>query len=72
MILYSLLGLGGSGLLIWAVFSIRKWGAAEAEKKQAEKDRDNAQENAERLANRPRNLTDRVIRLREWRDKLKD
>lgn len=68
--LYSILGLGGLAALIYVVRSIKQWGAADIKTEQAEKERDDANENAKDLANRPRTIDDTRNRLRAWRDKL--
>jgi len=36
-IVYSIAGFGGVALLVWAVRSIKKWGAADSKRKEAEK-----------------------------------
>lgn len=65
-ILYSIFGVGGLAILIWVVRSIKRWGAADARAERAEE----KQHDAERLANRPRTMSDRIERLRLWKRKL--
>lgn len=48
-VLLSVAGLGGLAVLIWAVRSVKRWGAAEYKQQQAEKDRDEALQVIERI-----------------------
>lgn len=69
-IVYSFFGLSGVALLIWATRSIKRWGAADAKREEAEKDRDEAIENEKRLAGRPNTVVDIRDRLQSWKRKL--
>lgn len=69
-ILYSFMGFGGLAVLIWVVRSIKRWGAADAKKAEAEKERDAARENLDRHLDRPRTTGDLVKRLLSWKSKL--
>ena len=66
--LYSILGLGGLAALAWVVWAIKDWERSKYKAKEAEKERDDAL----RHTDRPRDTADNIMRLRKWRDKLKD
>lgn len=62
--------LGGVLTNIAAFFAGFTYGAEREKRKQAEREKDEAIEQAEDLANRPRTHADFIERLRTWRDKL--
>jgi shikimate 5-dehydrogenase len=69
--LYSFLGLGGLAAAIWLAIQLQKIGAADIKVKHAEKEKNDALQAAQSALNRTRTRSDRIKRLRDWRDKLR-
>lgn len=65
--LYSILGLGGLAAAVWLAIKLQQIGAADQKEQQAKK----AIEDANKVLNRTRTHTDRVKRVRKWRNKLR-
>jgi len=70
-IVYSITGFGGVALLIWAVRSVKRWGAADSKRKEAEKDKAQVEKKLKDVRN-VKKITDNISRDKSKRVRIRD